>query len=61
MATNTQTIHSILATEVVLPGLVEPAGLQIRQRRLAAPGANQALVEIEATGVSFAEQGMRRA
>ena len=60
MTTNTQTIDSILATEVVLPGLVEPAGLQIRERRLAAPGANQALVKIEATGVSFAEQGMRR-
>jgi NADPH2:quinone reductase len=60
MTTNTETIHSILATEVVLPGLVEPAGLQIRERSLAAPGANQALIKMEATGVSFAEQGMRR-
>jgi hypothetical protein len=51
---------AILATEVVLPGLVEPAGLQIRERRLTEPAANQALVKIEATGVSFAEQGMRR-
>ena len=42
MTSNTQAIHSVLATEVVLPGLVEPAGLQMRERRLAAPGANQA-------------------
>jgi NADPH2:quinone reductase len=60
MTTNAKAIHSVLATEVVLPGLVEPAGLQIRERRLDAPRPNQALVKIEATGVSFAEQGMRR-
>lgn len=60
MTSNTQAVHAILATEVVLPGRVEPAGLQIRERRLAEPGANQALVKILATGVSFAEQGMRR-
>ena len=56
----TQVTHSILATEVVLPGRVEPSGLQIRQRRLLAPGAHEVLVQIEATGVSFAEQAMRR-
>jgi NADPH:quinone reductase-like Zn-dependent oxidoreductase len=39
---------------------VEPEGLQIRQRTLPALAAEQALVRIEATGVSFAEQGMRR-
>lgn len=60
MTTNPQAMHTILATEVVLPGRVDPSGLQIRERRLAPPGANQALVKIEATGVSFAEQGMRR-
>ena len=51
---------SITATEIVLPGLVEPDGLQVRRRTLAAPGPGQVLLTMEATGVSFAEQGMRR-
>lgn len=50
----------VTATEVVLPGLVEPAGLQIRERDLPAPARGQALVGVEASGVSFAEQSMRR-
>jgi len=29
----------IIATEVVLPGVVEPSGLQLRQRTLPSPGA----------------------
>jgi NADPH:quinone reductase-like Zn-dependent oxidoreductase len=57
---NAITTETITATEVVLPGIVEPAGLQIRQRTLPPPTAGQALVQVEATGVSFAEQGMRR-
>ena len=48
------------ATEVVLPGIVEPSGLQIRRRVLRGPAAGQALVRVEASGVSFAEKGMRR-
>jgi NADPH2:quinone reductase len=60
MTTNAQAVQSFLATEVVLPGRVEPSGLQIRERRLSGPGAHHALVQIEATGVSFAEQAMRR-
>lgn len=48
------------AVEVVLPGVVEPDGLQVRTRELAAPGRGEALVAVEATGVSFAEQAMRR-
>ncbi|HEY0717583.1 MAG TPA: medium chain dehydrogenase/reductase family protein [Streptosporangiaceae bacterium] len=51
---------SVTATEVVLPGVVEPGGLQLRQRTLAPPAAGQVLVRVEAAGVSFAEQGMRR-
>ncbi|MFC4454806.1 medium chain dehydrogenase/reductase family protein [Deinococcus sonorensis] len=47
-------------TEVVLPGLVEPSGLLIQSRSLAAPARGQVLVQMEATGISFAEQGMRR-
>ena len=51
---------TVTATEVVLPGVVEPSGLQLRQRTLPPPAAGQALVRVEASGVSFAEQGMRR-
>ena len=58
--TATQTVHSILATEVILPGRIESSGLQIRERRLSAPDDDEALVRVEATGVSFAEQAMRR-
>ena len=47
------------ATEIVLPGLVEPDGLLVRSRLLPAPGAGQALVAVEASGVSFAEKQMR--
>ena len=47
-------------TEVVLPGIVEPEGLLLRSRPLPEPGPGQALVRVEASGVSFAEQGMRR-
>lgn len=47
-------------TEVVLPGLVEPSGLLLQRRTLPAPAAGQVLVQVEASGVSFAEQGMRR-
>ncbi|MBO2457617.1 medium chain dehydrogenase/reductase family protein [Actinomadura violacea] len=46
--------------EVVLPGKVEPEGLQIRRGDVPAPGPGQVLVRMEATGVSFAEQQMRR-
>jgi NADPH2:quinone reductase len=48
------------ALEVVLPGVVEPAGLQLRHRLLPDPAAGQVLVQVDATGVSFAEQSMRR-
>ncbi|GAA1616147.1 medium chain dehydrogenase/reductase family protein [Actinoplanes couchii] len=46
-------------TEIVLPGIVEPGGLQIRVRRLPAPGPGQVVLRVDATGVSFAEQQMR--
>ncbi|MFG2573409.1 medium chain dehydrogenase/reductase family protein [Streptomyces sp. NPDC048481] len=46
--------------EIVLPGKVEPDGLEIRHGRVPAPGPGQVLVEMEATGVSCAEQQMRR-
>ncbi|WAL72767.1 medium chain dehydrogenase/reductase family protein [Kitasatospora sp. YST-16] len=46
--------------EIVLPGIVEPEGLRIRRSPLPQPGPGQVLVVVEATGVSFAEQQMRR-
>ncbi len=63
MTVSTQPVpatETVTATEVVLPGVVEPSGLQLRQRALPAPGPGQVLVRVEAAGVSFAEQGMRR-
>ena len=42
------------------PGIGEPESLQIRSRELPDPATYQALVRVEATGVSFAEQQMRR-
>jgi NADPH:quinone reductase-like Zn-dependent oxidoreductase len=47
-------------TEIVLPGLVEPDGLRVEHREIARPGAGEALVRVEASGISFAEQQMRR-
>jgi NADPH:quinone reductase-like Zn-dependent oxidoreductase len=49
-----------MLTEIVLPGLVGPEGVIIHQRPVPIPGKGQALVEMLATGVSFAEQQMRR-
>ncbi|AZM57296.1 NADPH:quinone reductase [Streptomyces sp. WAC 01529] len=46
--------------EVVLPGRVEPEGLELRRGPLPTAGAGQVVVEMEAIGVSFAEQQMRR-
>ncbi|MEU9187261.1 medium chain dehydrogenase/reductase family protein [Streptomyces sp. NPDC048484] len=46
--------------EVVLPGKVEPEGLRIRQGGVPAAGPGQVVIRMEATGVSFAEQQMRR-
>ncbi|MFC5289640.1 medium chain dehydrogenase/reductase family protein [Actinokineospora guangxiensis] len=46
-------------TEIVLPGVVAPDGLQVRVRDLPEPAERQVLLRMEATGVSFAEQQMR--
>jgi len=51
---------AMLATEIVLPGIGEPETLEVRQRALPAPGAGAVLIRVAATGVSFAEQSMRR-
>lgn len=47
-------------TQVVLPGLVEPSGLEVTTAPMPTPAAGQLLVQVEATGISFAEQAMRR-
>ncbi|HBF82221.1 MAG TPA: NADPH:quinone reductase [Streptomyces sp.] len=47
-------------TEIVLPGAVEPAGLELRTRALDDPAKGQVVLRMDATGVSFAEQQMRR-
>jgi NADPH2:quinone reductase len=51
---------AVTTTEVVLPGIVEADGLVLRTRALDAPARGEALVEVEASGISFAEQAMRR-
>lgn len=45
--------------EVVLPGVVEPSGLQLRTRDIPPLQPGECLVAVQATGVSFAEQAMR--
>ncbi|MFD9561718.1 medium chain dehydrogenase/reductase family protein [Streptomyces sp. NPDC059994] len=47
-------------TEVVLPGIVAPEGLKIRHGAVPEAGRGQILIAMEASGVSFAEQQMRR-
>jgi NADPH:quinone reductase-like Zn-dependent oxidoreductase len=51
---------STTATQIVLPGKVDPEALQTRERSLPTPDKGQVLIRMEATGVSFAEQQMRR-
>jgi NADPH:quinone reductase-like Zn-dependent oxidoreductase len=53
-------ITNMQATEILLPGIGEPESLEVRTRDLPEPEPGQALVRVEATGVSFAEQQMRR-
>ncbi|MEV7508972.1 medium chain dehydrogenase/reductase family protein [Streptomyces sp. NPDC090085] len=53
-------MHTTELIEIVLPGKVEPEGLELHRRALPAPAAGQVVVAVEATGVSFAEQQMRR-
>lgn len=53
-------MNTTTATRIVLPGLVDPEGLEVHTAPIEAPGTGQLLVRMEATGVSFAEQSMRR-
>ncbi|BCL28765.1 medium chain dehydrogenase/reductase family protein [Streptomyces aurantiacus] len=56
----TSTVATTSVTEIVLPGKVEPDGLELRTRELPAPVKDQVVLRMDATGVSFAEQQMRR-
>jgi 2-desacetyl-2-hydroxyethyl bacteriochlorophyllide A dehydrogenase len=49
-----------MTTQIVLPGIVAPSGLQVRRVGRPVPAANQVLLRMEASGVSFAEKAMRR-
>ena len=60
MTTTPTTAPGATLTEIVLPGVVDPDGLIVRHRPVPTPARGEALVELLATGVSFAEQGMRR-
>ncbi|MDQ2718780.1 MAG: medium chain dehydrogenase/reductase family protein [Bacteroidota bacterium] len=51
--------ETFTAKEIILPGIVEPDGLIIRDRTLASPSAGKVIVKVEACGISFAEQAMR--
>ncbi|MFD9789771.1 medium chain dehydrogenase/reductase family protein [Streptomyces sp. NPDC059070] len=53
-------MNSERLTEVVLPGIVAPEGLEIRHGAVPEAGRGQVLIAMEASGVSFAEQQMRR-
>ncbi|MFE2141159.1 medium chain dehydrogenase/reductase family protein [Streptomyces sp. NPDC059456] len=53
-------MNTVERIEIVLPGKVEPEGLELHRGPVPAPAAGQVLVAMEATGVSFAEQQMRR-
>jgi len=57
--TSTSTV-SATTTRIVLPGLVEPEGLQVTEAAVSLPGRGQLLVAVAATGISYAEQAMRR-
>jgi len=47
-------------TQIVLPRIVAPSGLQVRHVGAPHPTAGQVLLRMEASGVSFAEKAMRR-
>ncbi|MFD4131541.1 medium chain dehydrogenase/reductase family protein [Streptomyces goshikiensis] len=53
-------MNTVERIEIVLPGKIEPEGLELHRGPVPAPAAGQVVVAMEATGVSFAEQQMRR-
>lgn len=58
---DTNTPLPTTTTRIVLPGLVEPDGLVVDLAApVGTPAAGELLVAVEATGISYAEQAMRR-
>ncbi|MFF4710671.1 medium chain dehydrogenase/reductase family protein [Streptomyces eurythermus] len=53
-------VGSVTVTEAVLPGVVDPDGIQVRTRPARPAGPGQVVLAMEAAGISFAEQQMRR-
>ncbi|MFJ2095568.1 medium chain dehydrogenase/reductase family protein [Streptomyces sp. NPDC087901] len=53
-------LSSHTVTEALLPGVVDPDGIQIRTRPARPAGRGQVVLAMEAAGISFAEQQMRR-
>lgn len=51
---------AIKTHEIVIPEMIEPAGLLVRERDLAPLGPSEVLIAMEATGVSYAEVAMLR-
>lgn len=49
-----------LSQEVLLPAPVEPSGFVMYTNELSQPAAGHVIVRVEASGISFAEQAMRR-
>src|SRR4051812_6632401 len=49
-----------VSRELVIPGIIEPSGLQVRTRELPPLGPSEVLIAMEATGVSYAEMAMLR-
>lgn len=58
--TTTVQAEQTTITRVVLPGPVEPGGLQLHTAAMPEPGPGEVRMSVEATGVSFAEQQMRK-
>ncbi|MGW0551796.1 medium chain dehydrogenase/reductase family protein [Streptomyces altiplanensis] len=58
--TTTVTAGTTTVTEAVLPGIVDPDGIQVRTRPARPAGPGQVVLAMEAAGISFAEQQMRR-
>ncbi|MFD0416638.1 medium chain dehydrogenase/reductase family protein [Streptomyces sp. NPDC127108] len=54
------TSSTVSVTQIVLPGQVEPDGMHLRTHDMPVPAQGQVVLRMEATGVSFAEQQMRR-
>ena len=45
---------------IILPGLVEASGLQVIRAPIPNPASGELLIKVEATGISYAEQAMRK-